>query len=111
MSDHKPNNDNPKLQTVTTSDGRTWVEPIPEQVQREIAASEAIDALHLCIQKAATSTGVALRANDAVSRETPALELLAAWAVCNAALTEVIADLVKAGADAIDAVRDALPLR
>lgn len=105
------NTDKPSLTTYTTSDGRTWVEPIPEPVQRELAACAAIDTLGARIRASGEATEAALHAVQAASAETPPRELIAAWAEHNAALIAVIADLTQAGADTIDAVRRSLGLK
>ena len=106
------NTNKPNVTTYTTSDGRTWVEPIPEQVQRELAACAAIDALGARIRASSQATEAAQRALQAASAETtPPKELIATWAEHNAALTAVIADLTQAGADTIDAAQRSLGLK
>jgi len=111
IEDTPMNTNKSNVTTYTTSDGRTWVEPIPEQVQRELAACAAIDILGARVQASGEATEAALRAVQAASAETPPKELIAAWAEHNAALIAVIADLTRAGTDTIDAVQRSLGLK
>ena len=99
------NTNKPDVTIFTASDGRTWVEPIPEQVQRDLAACHAIDTLDARIRASSEAIEAAQSAVQAASADTPPEELIATWAAHNAALIAAIADLTKAGTDTIDAVQ------
>jgi len=100
--------DDPKYHvTYSASDGRTWTEPMPERVRRELDACRAIDVLHDQVGKMVDPVQAATNAVAAASDTMPATQLLAEWAHHTAALIAVIDDLTKASTDTITAVRRA----
>jgi len=89
----------------TDADGQSWVQRLPDRIRRELHAERAIDALGSRIAASAQVTDAASKALQSASAETPATELIAAWASANVALFDIIADLIKESDEAVTAVR------
>jgi len=103
------NSDDPHVY-YSTSDGHSWTEVLPERVVRDLALCRAIDTLGLRLTAAQEVAMQATSSVHAISPETPAAELIAAWRQQTELLTTAIIDMSRDGNAVIDAAKRALGL-
>jgi len=89
----------------TDSDGRSWVQKLPDRVRRELLAARAIDALGSRLAASSPIIDAASKAATTAAAETPPAELIAAWSRQNAELIGLMADLINDASEAVSAVR------